>query len=142
MLFRSLHDEGPGGAAGDGPFSTYIGQTTKVQELGGTSQANGGIFVDLKEAMSDIVSDTDATGRRYQLNGWALDSVVEPLLWGSVDTTGRPIWTDLPVDKNAPAISSAGRRPSTDSSPFHPTRANAGADQGRRAAGYGVRRPG
>ena len=105
----ALHDEGPGGAAGDGPFSTYIGQTTKVQELGGTSQANGGIFVDLKEAMSDIVTDTDATGRRYQLTGWALDSVVEPLLWGSVDTTGRPIWTDLPVDENAPAISSAGR---------------------------------
>ena len=67
---------------------TYIGQTTKVQGLGGTSQGGGGIFVDLK-AMSDIVSDTDAT-RRYQLNGWALDSVVEPLLWGSVGTTGRP----------------------------------------------------
>lgn len=105
----ALHDEGPGGAAGDGPFSTYVDQATKVQEIGGTSVANGGVFVDLVEAMKDIVNDTDSSGRRYQLTGWALDSVVEPLLWGAVDTTGRPIWTDLPVDENAPAISSAGR---------------------------------
>jgi HK97 family phage major capsid protein len=105
----ALHDEGPSGSAGGGPFSTYVAQTTKVQELGGTSQANGGIFVDLNEAMKDVVTDVDATGRRFQLTGWALDPVVEPLLWGSVDTTGRPIWTDLPTDDNAPAISAAGR---------------------------------
>jgi hypothetical protein len=45
--------------------------------------------------MRDIVSDTDSTGRRYQLTGWALDSVLEPSLWGAVDTTGRPIYTPL-----------------------------------------------
>jgi len=105
----AFHDEGPSGAAGAGPFSTYLDQATKVQEFGGTSQANGGIFVDVVEAMKDIVTDSDASGRRYQLTGWALDTVVEPLLWGAVDTTGRPIWTDLPTDDNAPAISAAGR---------------------------------
>lgn len=94
----ALHDEGPDGTASGGPFSTYIAQTTKVQEIGGTSVANGGIFVDLKEAMSDIVSDVDATGRRYRLTGWAIDSVLEPAFWGAVDTTGRPIWVDLPTD--------------------------------------------
>lgn len=101
----AFHDEGSDGTAGAGPFSTYIDQTTKVQEVGGTSVANGGVFVDLKEAMTDIVSDTDSTGRRYRLTGWALDAVLEPVLWGSVDTTGRPIWVDLPADEAAPGIS-------------------------------------
>ena len=105
----ALHDEGPDGSAGAGPFSTYVDETTKVQELGGTSAANGGIHVDLVEAMRDIVSDQDATGRRYRLNGWALDSVVEPMLWGSVTSTGEPLYTELPVDAVSSAISSAGR---------------------------------
>lgn len=100
----ALHDEGPDGAAGAGPFSTYIDQATKVQEIGGTSVANGGVYVDLVEAMRDIVSDVDASGRRYRLTGWALDSVLEPSLWGAVDTTGRPIWVDLPMDAESGAI--------------------------------------
>lgn len=105
----AFHDEGPDGSAGAGPFTTHLGSVTKVQEIGATTQQNGGVFVDFVEAMKDLVSSTDASGRRYRLTGWALDDVVEPLLWGAVDTTGRPIWTDLPVDDNAPAISSAGR---------------------------------
>lgn len=105
----ALHDEGPGGAAGAGPFSTFVAQTTKTQEIGATTQSNGGVFVDFVEAQRKLVSDTDASGRRYQLTGFALDTVVEPLLWGSVDTSGRPIWTDVPTDDNAPAISSSGR---------------------------------
>jgi HK97 family phage major capsid protein len=100
----ALHDEGPDGTGGGGPFSTYLAQTTKAQEIGATSQANGGIFVDLTEAMRDIVSDVDANGRRYRLTGWALDTVLEPSFWGQVDTTGHPIWTNLPenVAQTAP----------------------------------------
>ena len=105
----ALHDEGPDGSAGAGPFATYIDQATKVQEIGGTTVANGGIHVDLVEAMRDIVSDTDSTGRRYQLTGWALDSVLEPALWGAVDTGGRPIYTELPQDANSSALNMAGR---------------------------------
>lgn len=105
----ALHDEGPDGTAGGGPFSTYVDQATKTQEIGATSVANGGVFIDFKDALADIVSDSDASGRRYQLNGWALDSVLEPVLWGAVDTTGRPIWTDLPTDANAPAINPNGQ---------------------------------
>src|SRR5690606_34495064 len=56
-----------------------------------------------------VVSDVDQSGRRYQFNGWALDSVLEPVLWGSVDANGRPIWTDLPTDSNAPALLTRGR---------------------------------
>lgn len=93
-----MHDEGPDGTAGGGPFDTYLDQTTKTSEIGTTSVANGGIHVDLVDAMRDIVSDTDASGRRYRLSGWALDSVLEPAFWGAVDTAGRPIWVDLPSD--------------------------------------------
>lgn len=104
----ALHDEGPDGTATGGPFSTYLDQATKVQEIGGTSVANGGVFVDLVAAMTDLVSDTDSSGRRYRLTGWALDSVLEPVLWGAVDTTGRPIFTSLSTNDNAPALGTAG----------------------------------
>lgn len=99
------HDEGPDGTAGAGPFATYLDQATKTSEIGATSVANGGIFVDLNEALRKVVSDTDASGRRYRLTGWALDSVLEPSLWGAVDTTGRPIFVDLPMDAAAAATS-------------------------------------
>src|SRR5690606_25969727 len=94
---------------GVGPSGTYIGQTTKSVEIGTTSQQNGGVFVDLTQAMTAGVSDVDQSGRRYQFSGWALDSVVEPVLWGSVDNNARPIWTDLPTDSNAPALLTRGR---------------------------------
>lgn len=99
----ALHDEGPDGTAAGGPFSTHIASTTKTQEIGATSQANGGVFVDLVGAMTDIVSDKDANGRRYRLTGWALDAVLEPAFWGQVDTTGHPIWTNLPENVAATA---------------------------------------
>lgn len=105
----ALHDEGPDGTAGGGPFSTWLDQTTKQQEIGGAAQAAGGIHGDLVEAMREIVSDTDASGRRYRLNGWALDAVLEPTLWGATDTTGRPLYVDLPADQVGDGISTAGR---------------------------------
>lgn len=106
----ALHDEGPDGTAGGGPFTTYVDQATKTQEIGTTAVADGGVFVDFVEAMRDIVSDTDASGRRYQLTGWALDSVLEPALWGAVDTTGRPIFVALPTDDESAALGiGAGR---------------------------------
>jgi HK97 family phage major capsid protein len=107
--YAALHDAGPDGAAGAGPFTTYVDQTTKIQEVGVTTAANGGLHVDLVEAMRDIVSDTDASGRRYQLTGWALDAVLEPALWGAVDTAGRPIYVALPTDDASSALSTAGR---------------------------------
>jgi HK97 family phage major capsid protein len=94
----ALHDEGPTGTGGGGPFSTYIDQTTKSAELGATSQANGGVFVDLVEAMDEIVGTTDGAGRDRELTGWALDSRMEVRLLRSVDTTGHPIWAALPTD--------------------------------------------
>lgn len=104
----ALHDLGPDGT-GTGPFATFVDQSTKSVEFGGHAQADGGIYRDLVEALNELVSDTDATGRRYRLTGWALDDQVEPRLLGAVDTSGRPIFVDLPTDDFSGAIARPGR---------------------------------
>jgi HK97 family phage major capsid protein len=88
----ALHDQGPDGTAGAGPFSTFIDQTTKSVEIGTTTQANGGIHGDLVAALALLVNADK------RLTGWALDNRVEPLLMNAVDTTGRPLYVDMPVD--------------------------------------------
>lgn len=93
----AAHDEGPDGTAAGGPFSTYLAQATKTQEIGSTAQASGGTYGDLVAGMGKVVSDTDSGGRRYRVTGWAFDDVVEPALLSSVDTTGRPLWIDTPL---------------------------------------------
>ncbi len=93
----ALHDEGPSGAAGGGPFSTYIGQTTKTVEFGSTAQNAGGTYGDLVSALAKIQSDSDSGGRRYRLTGWTFDDIMEAGLLSSVDTTGRPLWVDVPM---------------------------------------------
>ena len=107
----ALHDEGPDGTGGGGPFDTYIDQTTKSVTLGTAAQADGGIHGDLVAALDLLVSDTDASGRRYRLTGWALDDLVEPDLLGATDTTGRPLYVDLPRDEAAsiPGAARTGR---------------------------------
>jgi HK97 family phage major capsid protein len=99
-----FHDEGPDGTAGGGPFATNLDGATKVSEIGAANAAAGGVHTDLINAMTDIVSDTDSTGRRYRLTGFALDAVLEPVLRGSVDSTGRPLLSDLPTNANSSAI--------------------------------------
>jgi len=96
--YAALHDAGPDGTAGSGPFSTYIDQSTKTQELGATSQANGGIYGDFVAALGKVVSDADASGRRYRVSGWALDDVVEPVILGQTSTTGEPVFIERPFD--------------------------------------------
>lgn len=100
----ALHDAGPDGTAGAGPFSTYVGQTTKAVELGTASQSDGGVYQDLNSVLREVVASTDASGRRYRLTGWALDDVLEPALRGAVDTTGAPLWVDLPSDDDADVL--------------------------------------
>jgi HK97 family phage major capsid protein len=105
----TLHDEGGDGTAAGGPFSTYIDQTTKTSEIGTSNAAAGSIHGDLVSALRSVVSDQDSTGRRYRLTGWAIDDVLEPSLWGALDTTGRPIYVDLPSDDMAAGLASPGR---------------------------------
>lgn len=99
----ALHDYGPDGTAGAGPFATFLDQTTKSVELGTTTQANGGVHGDLVAGLSLLVADSK------RLTGFALDDRVEPLLFGAVDTSGRPLYVDLPTDNVSGAIARPGR---------------------------------
>lgn len=106
--YAALHNLGPAGT-GTGPFSTYIDQTTKSAELGANTQGNGGLHKDFVDAMAEIVNDTDSAGRRFRFTGWALDNIVEPRILGAVDTTGRPLYVDLPTDTTSQANARPGR---------------------------------
>lgn len=75
---------------GAGPFPEFLKQTTNSQELGATSQANGGMYADLVKGEKQVV---DAN---YDYSGTAIDPRIKPLLKLQVDTTGRPIWVDTP----------------------------------------------
>lgn len=106
--YATLYDLG-GDGTGTGPFSTYIAQTTKSIELGQNAQSAGGIHQDLVDAAKEVTSDTDANGRHYKLTGWALDDQMEWRLAGAVDTTGRPLYIDLPTDEAAASLARPGR---------------------------------
>lgn len=99
----ALHDQGPDGTAGAGPFATFIDQTTKSVEIGTTTQAAGGIHGDLVAGLALLVND----GKK--LTGFALDDRLEPNLWGAVDSTGRPLYVDLPTDDVSGAVARPGR---------------------------------
>lgn len=108
--YAALHNFG-GDGTGTGPFATYIDQTTRSAELGGTSVANGGVYVDFVEALDELIKASDSSGRRYRPNGWALDTVMETRIRRSVDTTGQPIWADLPVDADAAVLNMTNGMP-------------------------------
>lgn len=99
----ALHDQGPDGTAGAGPFSTYLDQTTKAVEMGTTTQANGGVHGDIVAGLTLLVND----GKR--LTGFAFDDRLEPRFWGAVDSTGRPLYVDLPTDDSSGAMARPGR---------------------------------
>jgi len=84
------------------PFSGYLDQTSKAAEIGAHTAAEGGVYADLITALDLLVSD------QKRLTGWALDSVMEPNLLGSVDTTGRPIFIDTPPTDTADSASNPG----------------------------------
>lgn len=92
-----------GDGSGTSPFDNPLSATTKSVEIGTATQANGGIHGDLVAGMSLLVQD----GKR--LSGFALDDTLEPALWGAVDTTGRPLYTELPTDAVSATIARPGR---------------------------------
>lgn len=92
-----------GDGTGTSPFDNPLSSTTKSVEIGTTTQANGGIHGDLVAGMKLLVDD----GKK--LSGFALDDVLEPTLWGAVDTTGRPLYTELPTDDVSQTIARPGR---------------------------------
>ena len=91
-----------GDGTGTGPFTNPLSSATKAVEIGTTTTANGGIHGDLVAAMSLLV----AAGKK--LTGFALDDTLEPKFWGAVDTTGRPLYTELPLDESAAVLQQQG----------------------------------
>lgn len=100
--FAALYGVG-GDGTGTGPFDKHLSQTTKSVTLGTATQGQGGIHADLVAGMDLLVKD----GKK--LTGFALDDVLEPRFWGQVDTSGRPLYVDLPTDDVAPAVARPGR---------------------------------
>lgn len=98
-----------GDGTGSGPFSTYLDQSTKTVEVGTAGASSGGIYTDFVSAMAKLVSDKDATGRRYRMTGVALDSVLEPAIRGAVDTTGSPLFVDLPTNAENDSLNTMGK---------------------------------
>ena len=91
-----------GDGTGTGPFAKNLASATKSVEIGTATAANGGIHGDLVAALSLMVKD----GKK--LTGWALDDVLEPKFWGAVDTTGRPLYVDLPLDQASSTLQNGG----------------------------------
>lgn len=94
----ALYDKGPDGTAAAGPFDTNIAATTKAVELGTATQANGGVHADVVAGLKLLVDD------KKKLTGFALDDRVEPTLLSAVDSTGRPIYVDTPLDETVAAV--------------------------------------
>lgn len=75
-----------------GPFADYLKNTPNTQELGTTTQANGGMYADLVKGEQQVVN------AGFDYSGTAIDPRLKPLLKLQVDTTGRPIWVDMPQE--------------------------------------------
>lgn len=95
--YAALYDLG-GDGTGTGPFPDAIDDTTKSVELGTNAQNVGGIWADLVDGLRLLVAD----GKR--LTGFALGDIVEPELLSAVDSSGRPIFVDTPLDETVAAV--------------------------------------
>lgn len=85
--YAALHNLG-GDGTGTGPFTNYIGETSKSVTLGtGTTIHN-----DIVDGLSQLVND----GKR--LTGFAFDDVAEPMFLNATDGNDRPIYIDTPLD--------------------------------------------
>lgn len=91
----TIHGKTMKGATG--PFADYLAMTTKSVTIGGTSQANGGIWGDLVAGQKEVIDDD------WDYTGTVLDYRMKPSLLGATDTTGRPIL----VDTTAPGTGAA-----------------------------------
>lgn len=81
------------------PFGAgnYIDASTKAVGLGTAAASAGSVHADLNAGLRLLVNG----GKK--LSGFALDSIVEPDLNAAVDTTGRPLYIDIPLEDTAPA---------------------------------------
>lgn len=71
----------------DSPFSAYLDQSTKVQSLGDNAYTSLGV-----SALTALVND----GKKW--GATLLDNTAEPILNGSVDGNGRPLFVESTYD--------------------------------------------
>lgn len=78
------------------PFDSYLDQTTKLNSLGVTTHSGSpNVYLDLAvDSLKKLTADKNADGTRYKWTGSALDVLAEPILNGSVDTLGRPLFNE------------------------------------------------
>lgn len=95
-----------GDGTGTGPFADHaLANATKSVTLGSTGKEDGGVHGDMVAAMKLLTAD------RKKLTGFAFGPEVEPTFWGATDTTGRPLYAELPLDQEAALLSAAGSYP-------------------------------
>lgn len=84
----------------DSPFGSEqnLAATSKTVTLGTATAAKGGLFADINDGLNVLAKD------RKRLTGFALDTVVEPMLNSSVDNNGRPIFTASPTTGTAESV--------------------------------------
>jgi len=76
---------------GAGPFGeNYLRQTSNVIDLGATTAANGGIYIDLVNG-EELVVNND-----FDFTGFVGDPRLRVRVKKAVDTTGQPIWSSDP----------------------------------------------
>ena len=80
------------------PFSTNLSTGSSSQEFTGTAPAFTAVYDDLNAGLSTLVN----AGKK--LTGWAFDNRFEPVLNGSKDTQGRPLFTEQPFTETAGPI--------------------------------------
>lgn len=96
--YAAFHDLG-GDGTGTGPFTTDLDDTTSSVEIGtGTT-----VYNDFIAAMTLLVN----SGKK--LNGFALDSRLEPIILDAVDGSNRPIFIDTPLADTSTAAARPGR---------------------------------
>jgi len=80
------------------PFSTNLATGSSTQEFTGTAPAFTAVYDDLNAGLSTLVN----AGKK--LTGWAFDNRFEPVLNGSKDTSGRPLFVESPFTETAGPI--------------------------------------
>ena len=81
------------------PFGStnHLDATTKAVALGTSAASAGSIHADVNAGLRLLVNG----GKK--LTGFAFDDIVEPDFNGAVDTSGRPLYIESPLEDNAPA---------------------------------------
>jgi HK97 family phage major capsid protein len=104
----ALYNLGPDGT-GAGVFGTYLAQTSKAVQLVPATPTGATAYDGVVAGLEALVTDTNALGRHYRLNGFVLDDTTEPIFLGAKDGNDRPLYIDTPLTETTAAAARPGR---------------------------------